>query len=369
MGSKSSGSPTVTQASTLTSGQQSLLNSLTSLLGTQLGSGVSSYSGQINPDANSLQTSLYDKLTSMLNGSDSSTNATTDAVKSLTKAWDPAEATADWKKAIEAPTLQTWNDTTLPGLKESFAAYDAMGSGGAAKTITDAASKMSTGLESNLASTLLTDKNNATKSLLESAGLLSDMQKNTFNEAESIGSDLYKISSSQGLEGYTKWLSEQGYSNPWLNYLSTALSTKGTENIVSQNYNTTGSLISALGSLGGAGISNAGTLSTLCCWIFIEANGGELNPIVRRYRDEHMTERNRRGYYRLAEKLVPLMRKSKFWHKAVEWCMVKPMTSYGKYFYGLGRIGALFAPVTAFWLGVYNLLGYGKVVRGNGEVI
>lgn len=112
-------------------------------------------------------------------------------------------------------------------------------------------------------------------------------------------------------------------------------------------------------------------ISSACCFIFIEAHGGVLHPIVRRYRDEHMTVRNRRGYCWLADRLVPLMQRSKSVHKLVEWCMVDPMTSYGKWFYGEGHVGVVFAPVVKVWLKVFDLLGHRKPYtrRGTHEVV
>jgi len=107
-----------------------------------------------------------------------------------------------------------------------------------------------------------------------------------------------------------------------------------------------------------------------CCFIFI-ASHGYLHPIVREYRDMKMTTRNRRGYYWLADRLVPLMEKSKIATWAVKWLMVKPMTCYGKYYYNLGRYGALYAPITALWRGIFNALGrrppYQR--RGTQEVV
>jgi hypothetical protein len=119
-----------------------------------------------------------------------------------------------------------------------------------------------------------------------------------------------------------------------------------------------------LGSLAGMGL-----MGGACCFIFLEASGGILDPVVRKYRDEHMTERNRRGYYRLSEKLIPLMRKGKIARRGVEICLTEPLTSYGRYFYGKSRKGALFAPIAAFWFAIFNLLGFGKFIRKNGEVI
>lgn len=105
-----------------------------------------------------------------------------------------------------------------------------------------------------------------------------------------------------------------------------------------------------------------------CCFIFVEAYSGLL-PIVRRYRDEHMTDKNRRGYYRIADKIVPMMQKSKAFKWAVRIVMTGPMVSYGKYFYGVGKIGIIFAPVAKMWLKIFDLLGSGTYTRKNGEKI
>ena len=107
-----------------------------------------------------------------------------------------------------------------------------------------------------------------------------------------------------------------------------------------------------------------------CCFIFLEAYDGKLPWVVRAYRDQHMTPKNRRGYYRLADKLVPLMRKSRAVKHLVRFLMTKPMTFYGKYFYKLNPWGVLAAPITAFWLLVFDLMGRkAPYVRSNGEVV
>ena len=117
----------------------------------------------------------------------------------------------------------------------------------------------------------------------------------------------------------------------------------------------------------GEGMSMAGGS---CCFIFI-AGHGYLHPIVRRYRDEHMTKRNRRGYYWLADRLVPLMERFKAVRRIVRFVMVDPMTSYGKYYYGINRIGVIFTPITSFWLRIFTLLGFRKPYRrkGTAEIV
>lgn len=109
-----------------------------------------------------------------------------------------------------------------------------------------------------------------------------------------------------------------------------------------------------------------------CCFIFLEARygNGVMDKVVRRYRDENMTDENRRGYYKLAEVLVPLMRKYSLVKFLVRVLMTDPMVSYGKWYYGEGKIGFLFAPVKSFWLGVFTLLGgHTEFVRETGEVV
>jgi len=109
-----------------------------------------------------------------------------------------------------------------------------------------------------------------------------------------------------------------------------------------------------------------------CCFIFLEARygNGTMDRVVRRYRDEHMTPRNKRGYYKVAEVLVPLMRKSKLVKFAVRVTMTDPLVSYGKWYYGEGKIGWIFAPVKNFWLKTFDFLGgEHEFIRENGELV
>lgn len=107
-----------------------------------------------------------------------------------------------------------------------------------------------------------------------------------------------------------------------------------------------------------------------CCFIFI-ASHGTLDPVVRRYRDEHMTVKNRRGYCWLADRLVPLMGRSKWIKGIVGLVMVKPLTKYGKYHYGYERVGIIFRPLRDMWLAVFTLLGNRPPYKraGTGEVV
>lgn len=122
----------------------------------------------------------------------------------------------------------------------------------------------------------------------------------------------------------------------------------------------------ASGGAGGAG-SGAG-----CCFIMLEARYGDgtMDTVVRRYRDEKITERNKRGYYKLAEVFVPLMRESKLFKFMVAKTFADPLVSYGKWHYGQNKHGWLFKPVEKFWMKVFNVLGTDtQFIRENGQTV
>ena len=109
-----------------------------------------------------------------------------------------------------------------------------------------------------------------------------------------------------------------------------------------------------------------------CCFIMLEARYGDgtMDDVVRRYRDEHMTDRNKRGYYKVAEVLVPLMRKSRLAKWLVTMTFADPLVSYGKYYYGQNKHGVIFAPVKSFWMSVFNIVGgETEFIRENGKVV
>ena len=122
----------------------------------------------------------------------------------------------------------------------------------------------------------------------------------------------------------------------------------------------------------GAGIAAA----LICCAIFLEARygNGTMDRVVRRYRDEMMTARNRRGYYKLSEVLVPMMRKSRFFKFLVCSLFVDPCVCWAKWNYRepgfWGRLGWIFTPIKSFWSSIFEYLGGDhEFIRANGEVI
>jgi hypothetical protein len=110
-----------------------------------------------------------------------------------------------------------------------------------------------------------------------------------------------------------------------------------------------------------------------CCFIFLEARygNGSMDSVVRRFRDEQMTEKNRRGYYKVSEVLVPLMRKYKCVKLMVRVCMTDPLVAYGKAHYKEGSpLGLIFSPLKNFWFNMFDYLGgEHPFIRENGEVI
>lgn len=109
-----------------------------------------------------------------------------------------------------------------------------------------------------------------------------------------------------------------------------------------------------------------------CCFIMLEARygNGTMDNVVRRYRDEHMTVKNKRGYYKVAEVFIPLMRKSKVFKWLVTKTFADPLVSYGKWYYKENKHGWIFAPVKSFWLNIFNIVGTDtKFIRENGDIV
>jgi len=109
-----------------------------------------------------------------------------------------------------------------------------------------------------------------------------------------------------------------------------------------------------------------------CCFIMLEARYGDgtMDDVVRKYRDEMMTDKNRRGYYKLAEVLVPLMRKSAVFKFIVQKTFADPLVSYGKWHYKENKHGWVFAPIKSMWIKVFDVLGGDtEFIRENGQVV
>ena len=119
--------------------------------------------------------------------------------------------------------------------------------------------------------------------------------------------------------------------------------------------------------------ANSSSDNGLCCFIFLEARygNGTMDNVVRKFRDEKLTLKNKRGYYKLAQILVPMMRKSLLIKNIVRLTMTSPLVSYGKAYYGEGsKLGFIFKPVVNFWLKTFDYLGDDhEFIRENGETV
>ena len=109
-----------------------------------------------------------------------------------------------------------------------------------------------------------------------------------------------------------------------------------------------------------------------CCFIMLEARYGDgtMDNVVRKYRDQMMTDKNRRGYYKLAEVFVPLMRRSRVFKFIVQKTFADPLVSYGKWHYKENKHGWVFAPIKSMWMKVFDVLGGDtEFIRENGQVV
>jgi len=131
---------------------------------------------------------------------------------------------------------------------------------------------------------------------------------------------------------------------------------------------------------GGAGMAGLGCL----CQIFMEGRhgNGTMDWVVRKYRDENINERNARGYYKMSEVIVPLMRKNKLLKLLFFLFFIQPCFLWARWHYrdeikkrgekpGWGsRIGWVFGPVKRFWERLCYYLGQDHpYIRWNGELI
>lgn len=104
-----------------------------------------------------------------------------------------------------------------------------------------------------------------------------------------------------------------------------------------------------------------GQYGLTCCFIFMEATNGPLEPTVRRARDYFYTRYPSAacGYMRLAQWLVPAMRTS----RAVKWLvnalMVRPMTVAGRYvFEGERSLRSCLSRIPAIaWMLTFRMIG------------
>ena len=98
-----------------------------------------------------------------------------------------------------------------------------------------------------------------------------------------------------------------------------------------------------------------------CCWILLEHYKGTMPWWVRACRDHFAPQSTarRRGYKRMAKWLVPAMKKSVVVRKLVDYLMVRPLESWGGWFWQVPGFehGKRFCLIVKFWFKVWKVLG------------
>jgi hypothetical protein len=108
------------------------------------------------------------------------------------------------------------------------------------------------------------------------------------------------------------------------------------------------------------GVSAAGGISKLaCCWTFAEAYYGWNNipDEVRVLRDLEYSLQKREGYRRMSRWLVPLMKKSSLVRELTNWLLIKPITSYAKYYVHDEGNGWIFKPLKDLYFATWEDMG------------
>lgn len=257
----------VKQGSTLRPGQNELLDQLTSLLSGELGYGSPVYGGQMVAPMTDLQKSGINSFGGALPVSNMSLDAFkkalggydpnaanqflgegATALSSALESFDPQKTTDYFNKSIKAPALETWQKDIIPQVMERYAGNNAADSGMAQRALAESGGRMNTGLSAQLSDLLFKGEQATKDRQLQGTGAAINMANaggNVVNQAAGIGNQgmdmLSKIMGAGSIEqgqnqnqltaDYNKWLQGQGYSNPWLQYLNTALGTQSIANM------------------------------------------------------------------------------------------------------------------------------------------
>lgn len=94
-----------------------------------------------------------------------------------------------------------------------------------------------------------------------------------------------------------------------------------------------------------------------CCFNFVVASDGQLPAWFERAKIDHYTPARRRGYFKMGERLVPLMATKPLAKTLTYWLLVKPFISYGNALYDGGRLGRIFKPYCHLWLRLWGFIG------------
>jgi hypothetical protein len=219
------------QVSKLTPEQSGLLTTLINQIKGQVGKGVSPY-----PETeSSLQSSAFDIVNQIIKGEGNigkNYGAGQEALSGFLEPYSDQEAKDYWSKAVYDPAMQSFQGT-LGKLLEPYIASGAGESSAAKRAMTKAGSDLATNLAASKASTLYNDRNQYNTNKMAAINDIINYTTLPFNMATKAGETQY----SQGLNS---WLQSQPYNNPWLQYISPALSPPAFDTVVNQTGGTPG---------------------------------------------------------------------------------------------------------------------------------
>lgn len=248
-GSSSTSDPQVMSLSTMTPAQQQLLSKITGILNSQVGQGVTPYSGQLAAGSSSTQQSQYDFIQQLLSGSGG--NNTMSALQDILKPYDSSSTEKYWQNSLVAPAMNTWNKETLPSILEQFAGSGSLNSSGAMRAVANAGATLNTNLSAQLEDALYKSQQADTTNKLSAMGY----ENNLISSLNTPGATEQATEQNALTSEYQRWASGQSYNNPWLQYLFNDLGTKAFENVVIPGTTTQtggvnlGGILSGIGSL------------------------------------------------------------------------------------------------------------------------
>jgi len=210
----------------LTKGQRGLLDSLTSLMGGQLGKGVEAYPGTYTPGQSPIQDLTFDNIMSLMSGKGPLQEQIFGGLSDQMKPFDPASTQEWWKGGVVGPMTETWKKDIVPGILESFAGADAAGSGPAMKAVSESGRRLNTDMGGMLASALYSAENADAARKMQAYGMGSQLPINLASLGLGSGAMERTITGEQMQEPYKDWMTSQPWANPWLQQLGTSLNTK-----------------------------------------------------------------------------------------------------------------------------------------------
>jgi hypothetical protein len=239
------GGGSVEQAPRYIKSQERYLNQLTGLLGQQLGQGVPAYPGQLTPGLSQFQQQAFgqmggitpptDYYNSVLGLADpgAASRMMGGAETALGGAMQPFDTDA-FMQTLEPGrqlALRTFNQDVIPGIMERYIGSQGTSDSGAAlRALAREGSNLSLGLSAQAMPYLFQGQENQLGRQMQGAGQLAGMsmlpgqqvgqaqgiEGNYLNQLLGMGGIERGVQAEQMQEPYQKWLSTQGYNNPWV---------------------------------------------------------------------------------------------------------------------------------------------------------